>query len=95
MILIASFNVTCFSIPTFEVSLISEFSLKFVSTDDGQTRVIYKSGSSIQSDSMNPFTANFEAQQTDLKGKPIRPESDDITTSYDFSLRYGSADFTM
>jgi len=82
---------TCFSMLTFEVSLMSEFYQKFVSTLEGQIKVIFRLGSSTLRDSINPFTANLDAQYTDLKGNPIIPESDEITTSWLFEVKTGKA----
>lgn len=66
---------------TFEVSFIKEFDQKFVSTLEGHIKVIFRFGSSTLKDSINPFTANLDAQYTDLKGNPIIPESEEMTTS--------------
>lgn len=81
IILTAVLRSTYFSILTFEVPCNKEFCQKFVSTLEGQIKVIFKLGSSTLKDSIKPFTANFDAQYTDLKGNPIIPESEEITTS--------------
>ena len=67
--------------PSSESVPLREFFRRFVRTEGGHTMdiVISFESSSLRRDSKNPVIANFEAQYADRCGRPISPDTLDIT----------------